>query len=46
MDVRMYRVKANSQACNTWVCNDNTKMPKPKDIQLGVSKMYAFCQNI
>ena len=24
------------------ICNDNTKRPKPQDIQLGILKIYAF----
>ena len=28
------------------LCNDNTKRPKPQDIQLSVSKIYAICQII
>ena len=24
--------------------NDNTKRPKPKENQLGILKIYAFCQ--
>ena len=26
--------------------NDNTKRPKPKENQLGILKVYAFCQEI
>ena len=26
--------------------NDNTKRPKPKENQLGILKIYAFCQKI
>ena len=28
------------------ICNDNTKRPKPKENQLGLLKIYAFCQKI
>ena len=26
--------------------NDSTKRPKPQNTELGISKIYAFCQNI
>ena len=26
--------------------NDNAEMPKPKENQLGILKIYAFCQKI
>ena len=39
MGVRMYSVKATSQAGNMSLCNDNTKRPKPQDTQLGNSKI-------
>ena len=26
------------------ICNDNTKRPKPQDIQLGILKIYASCR--
>ena len=28
------------------IYNDNTKKPKPKENQLGILKIYAFCQKI
>ena len=48
MDVHIYSVKANSQASNTWiyVMTTHTKRPKSQDTQLGVSKIYAYCQKI
>ena len=27
-------------------CNDNIKRPKPQDTQLGILKIYTFCQKI
>ena len=28
------------------LCNGNTKRPKLQDTQLGVSKIYSFCQKM
>ena len=44
MDVRMYAVKANSQADNKILCNENTKKIKPQDTELGILKIYELCQ--
>ena len=45
MGVFTYCIKVNSQAGNIWVYV-MTKQPKPQDTQLGVSKIYTFCQKI
>ena len=40
-------VNVKSQAGNMrQIYNDNTKKPKPKENQLGILKIYAFCQKI
>lgn len=44
MDIRIDSVDANSQASNIRLYNDNTKMPKLQDTQLGISKIHVFCQ--
>ena len=49
MEVHIYSVKPKSQTGNIWVKdikNDNTKRPKPKETQLGILKIYVFCQKI
>ena len=57
MDVRIYSIKASSYICsvkassyiysNVWVYVMTTQTgQKPQDTQLGVSKIYAFCQKI
>ena len=48
MEVHIYSVKAKNQAGNIWVKDKITtkKRPKPKENQLGILKIYAFCQKI
>ena len=47
MEVDIYSVKAKSQAGNiSQSYNNNTKMPNLQDSQLGILKIYAFCQKI
>ena len=47
MEVHIYSVKAKSQAGNvSQSYNDNTKRPNLQDSQLGILKIYAFCQKI
>ena len=47
MEVRIYSVKAKSQACNmSQTYNDNIKRPKPQDTELGILKIYAFFRKI
>ena len=46
MDVHIYTVKANSQTGNMSLYNENTKKAKPQDTELGISKIYEFCQKI
>ena len=42
MDVSIYSVKANNQAGNISLLNENTKRPRPQDTQLGISKFLHF----
>ena len=48
MEVHIYSsVNVKSQAGNMRQrYNNNTKRPKPKEDQLGILKIYAFCQKI
>ena len=46
MDVRIYSVKANSQAGNITAYIMTTQRPKPQDIELGILKIYALCLKI
>ena len=47
MEVQTYsNVNIKSQAGNTWDKDITTIRPKPKENQLGILKMYAFCQKI
>ena len=46
MDVRIYSVKANSHAGDMSLYYYNTKNSKPQDTLLGISKIYASCQEV
>ena len=47
MEVHINNVQAKSQAGNmSQRYNDNTKRPKPKENQLGILRIYAFCRKI
>ena len=47
MEEPIYSVKAKSQSGNmSQRYNDNIKRPKLQDTQLGILKIYVFCQKI
>ena len=47
MEVHTYsNVNVKSQAGNIWDKDITTTRPKPKENQLGILKIYAFCQKI
>ena len=48
MQAHIYSVKAKSQVGNIWVKDimATKKRPKPQDTQIGILKIYSFCQKI
>ena len=48
MEVHIYNnVNVKSQAGNIWEKDtNNSKRPKPKEKQLGILNIFAFCQKI
>ena len=47
MEVHIYSVKTNSQACNIWAKDMTTKKRgSHKKNQLGILTIYPFCQKL